>query len=81
MLPVWGALQLVATLLLTGLMVHAQSVPELPEKNGSGDTPDISINLVQGPSGTTLKPGETLKLSSLHGRVVLLDVFSSKCPH
>lgn len=80
-LRVGVALQVIVTVALMVLMANAQSVPELPEKNGGGDTPDISINLVQGASGTAVKPGETLKLSSLNGRVVLLDVFSSKCPH
>lgn len=75
--PISIFLQVMVTLLLSGGVVTAQSVPELPERNGAGDTPDIAINLVQGATGA----GEPLKLSSLGGQVVLLDVFSSTCPH
>ncbi|MEY3285221.1 MAG: TlpA family protein disulfide reductase [Acidobacteriota bacterium] len=80
-LPLGLALQVLAAVILCGLNGYAQSVPELPQKNGAGDTPDISIKLIQSANGGSLKPGETLQLSSLDGRVVLLDVFSSKCPH
>jgi thiol-disulfide isomerase/thioredoxin len=59
----------------------AQSVPHLPEGNGAGDTPDISIRMIQTLPPATAKPEEALQLSSLRGKVVLLDVFSSKCPH
>jgi thiol-disulfide isomerase/thioredoxin len=62
-------------------LAGAQSVPTLPDKKGEGDTPDISIRMIQTVPGAVLKDGETIKLSSLHGKVVLLDVFSSKCPH
>lgn len=53
-------------------------IPELPLADGSGDTPELVIDLV--PPGTATKAG-TVKLSSLRGRVVLLDMFRSTCPH
>ena len=80
-LPLGLALQVLAVVILFGLNGSAQSVPELPQKNGAGDTPDIAIKLIQSANGWPLKSGETLQLSSLNGQVVLLDIFSSKCPH
>ncbi len=54
-----------------------QDVPELPAADGSGDTPEIVIDLL--PVGAT---GQTqMKLSSLRGKVVMLDMFWSQCPH
>ncbi len=72
------ALALVWLATITGA---AQSVPQLPEGNGAGDTPDISIRMIQPLSTAPAKRDEALQLSSLRGKVVLLDVFSSKCPH
>ena len=68
-----------AALVLVASSVVGQSVPELPEVGGAGETPDIAIRLAP-PANGAATAGE-LKLSSLNGRVVLLDVFSSKCPH
>jgi len=53
-------------------------VPELPLPGGSGDTPEMVIDLV--PKGAATRAGK-LKLSSLRGRVVLLDMFRSTCAH
>src|SRR5215475_6985374 len=53
-----------------------EDVPELPMPDGSGDTPEMIIDLL--PSGDQQKQ---LKLSSLRGKVVLIDVFLSTCPH
>ena len=54
-----------------------QDVPELPMADGSGDTPEMTIDLL--PVGAT---GQTqMKLSSLRGKVVMLDMFWSQCPH
>lgn len=53
-------------------------VPELPMADGSGDTPEMMIDLVQ--AGAAAGTGQ-LKLSSLRGKVVMLDMFWSKCPH
>lgn len=54
-----------------------QDVPELPMADGSGNTPEMTIDLL--PVGAT---GQTqVKLSSLRGKVVMLDMFWSQCPH
>ncbi|MBS1787933.1 MAG: redoxin domain-containing protein [Acidobacteria bacterium] len=55
-----------------------QSVPELPMPDGSGDTPEITVDLYQVPG---VEIGDKLKLSSLRGKVVLVDMFLSTCPH
>ena len=52
-------------------------IPELPMADGSGDTPELIVSLV--PTAAA-KPGK-VKLSSLRGKVVLLDMFRSTCPH
>src|SRR5262245_26698874 len=54
-------------------------VPELPTGDGSGDTPDMFIKLVN--TGGPAAKSDNLRLSSLRGRVVLLDMFWSQCPH
>ncbi|MCI0336606.1 MAG: TlpA family protein disulfide reductase [Acidobacteria bacterium] len=56
-------------------------VPELPTGDGTGDTPDMFIKLVPNNLGTVVNKGDNLRLSSLRGRVVLLDMFWSQCPH
>jgi len=53
-----------------------EDVPELPMPDGSGDTPEMIIDLL--PSGDQQKQ---LKLSGLRGKVVMIDVFLSTCPH
>jgi thiol-disulfide isomerase/thioredoxin len=47
-------------------------IPELPAPDGSSDTPEMLIPMID---------KSTLKLSSLRGKVVLLDFFLSTCPH
>ncbi len=47
-------------------------IPELPSPDGSGDTPEILVPMLD---------KTTTKLSSLRGRVVLLDFFWSQCAH
>src|SRR5919109_1394271 len=54
-------------------------VPELPTGDGTGDTPDMFIKLV--PNNLAPSNKEELRLSSLRGRIVLLDMFYSLCPH
>ena len=54
-----------------------EDVPELPMPDGSGDTPEMIIPLL--PGGADQQ--KQLKLSSLRGKVVLIDVFLSTCPH
>lgn len=56
-------------------------VPELPKGDGTGDTPDMFIKLVPGVATPGAKSAESVKLSSLRGKVVLLDLFVSWCPH
>lgn len=58
-----------------------EDVPELPKPDGSGDTPEMIVDLVQTTPGTAAARADKLKLSSLHGKVTLLDMFWSKCPH
>jgi peroxiredoxin len=47
-------------------------VPELPSPDGSGDTPEIIVPMID---------KTTTRLSSLRGHVVLLDFFWSQCAH
>jgi thiol-disulfide isomerase/thioredoxin len=54
-----------------------EDVPELPMPDGSGDTPEMIIDLLPG-GADQLKQ---LKLSSLRGKVALIDMFRSTCPH
>ena len=53
-----------------------EDIPELPMPDGSGDTPEMIIDLL--PGGDQQKQ---LKLSSLRGKVTLIDMFRSTCPH
>lgn len=53
-------------------------IPELPMPDGSGDTPEMLVDMV--PTTAAARPAK-LKLSSLRGKVVLMDMFWSKCPH
>ena len=68
-------------LVLVAPRLGAQDVPELPLADGSGDTPEMIIKLVSSNLGPVVNQPKTLKLSSLRGKVVLLDMFWSKCPH
>ena len=78
----WLGMCFLATwLIMSATSLRAQSVPELPTGDGSGDTPDMFIRLIPGSTGPVAKRDESLRLSSLRGKVVLLDMFSSQCPH
>lgn len=68
-------------LALAAPRLGAQDVPELPLPDGSGDTPEMIIKLVPSNLGPVVNQTKSLKLSSLRGKVVLLDMFWSKCPH
>lgn len=54
-----------------------EDVPELPMPDGSGDTPDMVVDLLPGGS----EGEKQIKLSSLRGKVALIDMFLSTCPH
>jgi glutathione peroxidase-family protein len=59
-----------------------EDIPELPMPDGSGDTPEMVIDLLPNTAaGPVMNAPKQLKLSSLRGRVVLIDMFWSKCPH
>jgi glutathione peroxidase-family protein len=58
-----------------------EDIPELPMPDGSGDTPEMIIDLLQNNAGAAGKEQKQLKLSSLRGKVVLIDVFLSTCHH
>jgi glutathione peroxidase-family protein len=55
----------------------AEDVPELPMPDGSGDTPEMIIDLLPGAADQK----KQLKLSGLRGKVALIDMFLSTCPH
>lgn len=90
MMQNWLKSALRAALLSVGLamMVAAAApklgtadVPELPKPDGSGDTPEMIVDLIQAAPGTPAARANNMKLSSLYGKVALLDMFWSKCPH
>lgn len=56
-------------------------VPELPKGDGTGDTPDMFIKMVPGLAGPVVKTNEQVRLSSLRGKICILDMFWSQCPH
>jgi glutathione peroxidase-family protein len=58
-----------------------EDVPELPMPDGSGDTPEIIIDLLPGSGGPGADQQKQLKLSSLRGKVALIDMFLSTCHH
>ena len=57
--------------------IGVEDVPELPMPDGSGGTPEMIIDLLPGGADQQTQ----LKLSSLRGKVTLIDVFLSTCPH
>jgi thiol-disulfide isomerase/thioredoxin len=58
-----------------------EDIPQLPMPDGSGDTPEMIVELLPSNLGPVVNQQKQIKLSSLRGRVVLLDMFHSKCPH
>lgn len=67
--------------LLAAPLFNPTLAQELPKPNGAGDVPDMMIELVPIKLGPVANRASRLNLSSLRGRVVLLDMFWSKCPH
>lgn len=58
-----------------------EDIPELPMPDGSGDTPEMVINLLPGAAGPGANQPKQIKLSSLRGKVALIDMFWSRCHH
>ncbi len=56
-------------------------IPQLPMPDGSGDTPEMLVDLLPNSADPAANQPKQLKLSSLRGKVALIDVFYSKCPH
>ena len=57
----------------------ASDVPMLPASDGTGDVPDMFIKLVPNPTAVAAKSGAEMRLSSLRGKVTLIDMFWSQC--
>lgn len=55
-----------------GIAPAVEDIPELPAPDGSSDTPEIEVEMVD---------KSKIKLSSLRGKVVLLDFFWTQCAH
>ena len=69
-----------ALLVTAAPRLGAEDIPELPMADGSGDTPELELKLAP-PINPATKQDKTLKLSSLRGKVTLLDMFLSTCAH
>lgn len=67
---------LMFSLALIGIVAVPAKAQDLPKADGSGDTPDMMVELYS-PTGAA----KNVKLSSLRGKVVLMDIFWSRCPH
>ncbi len=61
---------------LIAIIAVQANAQDLPKADGSGDTPDMLIEMYS-PTGAV----KNVKLSSLRGKVVLMDIFWSRCPH
>ena len=68
----FSALALSVALTASVLALGSDDVPELPAADGSSYTPEITIPMLD---------KKELKLSSLRGKVVMLDFFLTTCPH
>lgn len=72
------ALLLVATALpnrsraASDALITREDIPELPAPDGSSDTPEIEVKMLD---------GKNFKLSSLRGKITVLDIFASWCQH
>ena len=79
-LPVLVFISILSIALLIGnaVALGRDDVPELPSPDGSGDTPEMVISMIYNAPATG--PGK-IKLSSLKGKVVMIDMFWSQCPH
>jgi thiol-disulfide isomerase/thioredoxin len=57
-----------------------EDIPELPAPDGSGEVPEMILSMITNPAVGPGQPSK-LKLSSLRGKVVMLDMFWSQCSH
>lgn len=69
-----------ALVVLASPRLGQEDIPELPLPDGSGEVPEMIVSLISNPA-VAGGPAGKLKLSSLRGKVVMLDMFWSKCPH
>lgn len=74
--PFFKTLLLSFCLSLIASVAVTANAQDLPKADGSGDTPDMLVELYS-PTGAA----KSVKLSSLRGKVVLMDIFWSRCPH
>jgi glutathione peroxidase-family protein len=81
LLPAFAATGILLLSVAATPRLGVEDIPELPMPDGSGDTPEMIIDLFPSNIGPVVNQPKQLKLSSLRGRVVLIDVFWSKCPH
>jgi len=70
-----------ALVALAGPRLGRDDIPELPTTDGSNDVPEMVISLVNNGAVAAANQPSKVKLSSLRGRVALLDMFWSQCPH
>jgi peroxiredoxin len=63
---------LALVLMLAAPGMGRDDIPELPAPDGSSDTPEMIVPMID---------KTEMKLSSLRGRVVILDFFQYTCPH
>lgn len=77
----WLSLFFTLTMVAAAPRTGLQDSPELPKPGGVGDIPDMLVDLISLNFGGVAARQERLKLSSLRGKIVLLDFFWSKCPH
>lgn len=73
---IFNALLLGICLSLVVGVAATANAQDLPKADGSGDVPDMLVELYS-PTGAA----KSVKLSSLRGKVVLMDIFWSRCPH
>ena len=60
-------------------LLGTDDVPELPSPDGASDTPEMIISMIY--NGPSTGQANKIKLSSLKGKVVMIDMFWSQCPH
>ncbi|MFN0110367.1 MAG: TlpA disulfide reductase family protein [Blastocatellia bacterium] len=73
-----GLLSVSLALIVMAMAPHA-GAQSLPKADGSGEMPDMLIDLYS--TTPAAKAPKTIKLSSLRGKVTLVDIFWSRCPH